>query len=257
MRQWWPSASSSRSPIRAASASSSSLEAQPLVEVVDVQQRRVAALERDRASARGSPSRCAIASASALSASARSCGVAKWRRSTSAARSWTASRMVLGAERGQRLLEQRDPLAVDHAGLGVAAGEAERGLGQRVAVAALAGELCGGGERLARRRVAGAQLGGAELEQDVEPRASRSARAGSARPPPRRRARPPPARRRRARSRTAFVGPRPRRSGRRARPGSRRRPPPAPRRCAGAGARAGSRSGRSYSVSRTSACAKT
>ena len=53
MRQWWPSASSSRSPMprrerRAAPRSS----AQPLVEVVDVQQRGVAALERDELRAR-------------------------------------------------------------------------------------------------------------------------------------------------------------------------------------------------------------
>ena len=91
MRQWWPSASSSRSPIRAASASSSSLRPQALVEVVDVQQRGVAALERDQQRARvaeplGHLQRLGAERQRALARRRRSAGGRR-----AAARSWTAS----------------------------------------------------------------------------------------------------------------------------------------------------------------------
>ena len=64
-----------------------------------------------------------------------------------------------------------DPLAVDHARLGVAAGEAERGLGLGLAVL---GAVERGGEGDAERGVAGAQLHRAEREQrrDVVARAA-------------------------------------------------------------------------------------
>ena len=107
---------------------------QPLVEVVDVQQRGVAALERDQQRARvvepvrhrqrlGAERQRALRAAGEVQAvgqpGAQLHGEQRGRR----------------REARERLLEQRDPLAVDHARLGVAAGEAERGLGQRVAVA--------------------------------------------------------------------------------------------------------------------------
>ena len=217
MRQWWPSASSSRSPTSLRQREQLLAQPQPLVEVVDVHQRGVARLERDQQRARvAEPVRHLQrlgAERASRSRLARTAAVDQPRAQLDAEQV-VARRSAASASSSSAMR-----LGVDHARLGVAAGEAERGLGERVAVALLAGELRGGLERRAGGGVAGAQLGGAEREPG---RRGRRPRAGSARPPPRRRARRRPARRRRARSRRPAA-PGPRRSGRRARPGWRRR----------------------------------
>ena len=144
-------------------------EVEPLGQVVDVQQRGVPALQRGEERARvtqplGHRERLGAERQRAL------LGLGEVEPVGQRGPELHAERMILVAEARQRLLQQRDAVVVDDPGLGVAAGDAERGLGQRTALVALARELRGGGERLARRRVAGAQLRGAEREQDVEPR---------------------------------------------------------------------------------------
>ena len=192
-------------------------------------------------SARGSPSRCAIASASALSA----CG-ARWLGELEPVDEPGAQLHARAAgprsEPRQRLLEQRDrrrgrstPASAWRPAM------PERGLGQRVAVVALAraaprrrrtSRARPGRRRAARRRPARAGSSSAVVRAPVVLRRLLVGERGG------RPARPPAsAYADRLRSRG------PRRSGRRARPGSRRRRPRAPRRSGGAGARGGSRSG--------------
>ncbi len=114
-------------------------QAQALVDVVDVHAARAWRDSSATTRPRGSPSRCGHRER-LLAEPQRGAPAApaNCSRSTRRARSWTASRWS-SAKRAERLLEQRDALVVDHARLGVAAGEAERGLGERVAVAAVAG----------------------------------------------------------------------------------------------------------------------
>ena len=118
-----PSASSSRTPIRSASAriSSSSASRSSRCETCSSAACRLCSAAT---SASGSPIRRAISSAAAQREGALLGASAKCSESASRARTRTASGALLVAERVQRLLEQRDPVAVDDARLGVAAGEA-------------------------------------------------------------------------------------------------------------------------------------
>ena len=228
MRQWWPSAASSRSlDPRSASGEQLLAQPQPLVEVLDVQQRGVAGLQR--ASQRA---RVAEAAGHLQRLGAQRVACARPRRRTAGVdeprpqpdgEQWLTRR----AARSAPPRAARCPRWSIIARRGVAAVKPERGLGQRLAVALLAGQRGGARERRARRRVAGAQL--AVPSPSSTSRVGEldaPARAGSAPPPPRRRAPPRPARRRPARSSTALRrgrGGGPRRSGRRARRGWRRR----------------------------------
>ena len=95
MRQWWPSASSSRSPTALRQREQLLAQPQPLVEVVDVQQRGVAAT-RARPAARAGRRAGAPSPARRRSASARARGCsANCRLSTSRARSRTAEQAVV------------------------------------------------------------------------------------------------------------------------------------------------------------------
>ena len=178
MRQWWPSASSSDSPIRAASASSSS-PSRSRSSTWSTCSSAAWRLSSAPSSARGSPSRCAISSASALSASERSLlRRANCSRSTSRGAELDGERVVLGAEARQRLLEQRDRLA-GRRRPPRRGGPRSRARPRRARTRSLRSRAsCAAAVNVvARRRVAGAQLGRAEREQDVEPRLADGQRA--------------------------------------------------------------------------------
>ena len=234
MRQCWPSASSSRSPTSRRQREQLLAQPQPLVEVVDVQQRGVAGLERDQQRARVVEP---VRHLERLGAQLLALRLGRT-GPTSRARRRTPSRLS-PVWRSSASSSSARAVGIVHARLGVAAGVAERGLGERVAVALRRGPA------RPRRRTSRGPRGRRRAARRRRARAgwrARRPRAGSARRPPRRPARRWPARRRRARSRRPAA-PGPRGSGRRARRGWRRRRPRAPRRCGGAGARGGSRSG--------------
>ena len=106
---------------------------QPLVHVVDVQERAAAGLERGHAPARvaeplGHRERLLAQRLAALRLARELQPVDQ------PGAQLDGHQVVAASKRGEGLLEQRQALVVDHARLGVAAREAERGLRERVVV---------------------------------------------------------------------------------------------------------------------------
>ena len=166
--------------------------------VLDVQQRGVQAHERGRQ--RGGLAEAARHRhrACARGSGPRPVGSVNASCSASRASRQRAQRAVVGLERRERLLEQRDVRRVEDPGRVVAPAGPERGAREALGAAELARQRRGDLEREPRPALARLPAGAAEREHDVGARREvvgpgdverRRAPSRSGRPPPRRRAR--------------------------------------------------------------------